>query len=377
MAELILICDCGMRMRAPGAVPGRVGRCPSCGGRLRVPEELPTAAPKPPVVDPAEAADGYRLAPEPPATAFSPARSRSPGVRTRRRTPEAPRPEKRGGVADGLLPPLDRPETSWLASFLYPLRGSESLGLIAGLAVLSWIFFLLVPEYCLAMLGDAESMGAGVLGKLFVLICGVPVVVLSPFVLSYWLQYLGRVLVSSAMGETAPPRSPDRNFDGFLNGLSPWFIWLVLGLGLGLLPLAWYLSSPSPDGTNPWIVLVLAVVGFPYLLVALMMSFLHDDALAAKPWRVIGGFFSLGAPFWALAALIGAAIGLAVGSFAVALLVRRHAFWPYLLLGLVCSFLFQWTAIVVMRLLGTYYFHRKDVLRWHREHPRWGVAWRL
>ena len=29
---------------------------------------------------------------------------------------------------------------------------------------------------------------------------------------------------------------PDRNFDGFLNGLSPWFLWIILGLGLGLVP---------------------------------------------------------------------------------------------------------------------------------------------
>ena len=81
------------------------------------------------------------------------------------------------------------------------------------------------------------------LGYLIALVSILPIVILFPLVILYWLQYLGRTLVSSAMGETVPPRSPDRNFDGFFNGISPWLIWLALGVGVGMLPFFVYAFS--------------------------------------------------------------------------------------------------------------------------------------
>ena len=39
MGVTILVCACGQRVRAPGATPGRIGRCPGCGGPLEVPTE--------------------------------------------------------------------------------------------------------------------------------------------------------------------------------------------------------------------------------------------------------------------------------------------------------------------------------------------------
>jgi hypothetical protein len=280
-------------------------------------------------------------------------------------------------MADGPLPPLDRPETSWFISLLYPLRGADSLGIIVALAVIDWVFFQLVPEYCFQVMADSSSMGASLMGMLFVMVAGVPVALLSPFVISFTLQYLARVLVSSAMGETTPPRSPDRNFDGFFNGLSPWFVWLILGLGVGLLPALWLVNSRAEGDRFPWVAVVLGLAGLPYILASLMMSFLHDDPLASKPWAVLSGLVRLGAPFLVLCTFIAAAIGVAVGTFGLTLLLRPHRFWIYLLLGLGCWVVFQWTAIVVMRLLGTYYYHHKDDLGWLKAHPRWGVAWRL
>ena len=37
MSVTILVCACGKRVRAPGARPGRVGRCPACGRSLKAP----------------------------------------------------------------------------------------------------------------------------------------------------------------------------------------------------------------------------------------------------------------------------------------------------------------------------------------------------
>ena len=282
-------------------------------------------------------------------------------------------------MADGFLPVLDRPETSWLSSMSYPLRGAEPLGVIAMTSAILWLFGVLVPEYCLTLISDADSMGAPTIGHFIALISILPVVILFPLALSYWLQYLGRVLVSSAMGETTPPRAPDRNFDGFFNGLSPWLIWLCLGVFVGLIPLlayAWSLSTWAEGST--YVAVALGLLGFPYMLMALMMSFLHDDSFAAWPWAVIFTILRLAGSFAAVCLFLAGMLALGVGGFALAIVfLRPNFFWLYFLVCLGCWVIVQWIAIVVMRILGLYYYHHKDDLKWHARRPRWGVAWRL
>ncbi len=375
MSESILVCDCGLRVRAPGATPGRVGRCPKCGGELRVPEWPFQEEARPKRADDSPET-GYRLQPAEEATVHEPSRSR--------RVDDSPRRGVALGgknslaMADGLLPTLDRPETSWFASVLYPLRGAESLGLIAILSAIFWIFLIVVPEYCLTLMGDADMMGTPTMGKLIALISILPVAFLLPFAILYWLQYLGRVLVASAMGETIPPRSPDRNFDGFFHGLSPWLIWLVLGGFVGLLPvLLYFLSLNKAADGNVLLGLGLVLLGLPYMLMALMMTFLHDDAMAAKPWGVMGAMFRLGGSFGLLCLFITAALALGAGAFVIALLVRANHFLVYLVLCLGCVVALVWISIVVMRILGTYYDSHKESLLWHHERPRLGVVWKL
>jgi hypothetical protein len=366
MTMMILVCDCGLRVRAPGASPGRVGRCPQCGGPLRIPD-----SPAEREISHGSANDslglGYRVETVKESSVREPSRVRA---RSDHKSPRS--------MADGFLPALARPETSWFSSVLYPLRGAECLGVIASLSLVFWVFLTLVPEYCLTLMGTADSMGASLVGLLLAMISILPVVFLLPFALFYWLQYFGRILVASGTGETVPPRSPDRNFDGFFHGMSAWLIWLVLGVGTGLLPLLSYcLAMGSISACNPWLAFVLLLLALPYILIALLMTFLHDDGLAAKPWKVIGVLYRLGGSFGLLSLFIASAVALGLAPFLVALLLRASYFWIYLLVCLGCWIVVHWTSFVVARILGTYYFHRKDTLRWHRERPRWGVAWKL
>jgi hypothetical protein len=281
-------------------------------------------------------------------------------------------------MADGVLPAPEQPEPGGFSSVAYPLWGAESLAVIVVLGAVYWVLCWLVPEYCLAAMGDAERMGATEMGWLVSLISALPAALLLPLFMIYGLQYLGRVLVSSAMGETTPPRTPDRNFDGLFNGLSPWLIWLVLGVGAGLLPMVYYLySRGSISSSDGWTALGLFLLGLPYILMALLLSFLHDDPFAATPWRVAGSLLRAGRSFWLVCAFVVAAMAVGVATFALALLLRPSFFWLYLLVCLPCWIILQWIIIVNMRSLGLYYFHRKDILRWHRVHPRWGIAWRL
>src|SRR5262249_47932413 len=105
--------------------------------------------------------------------------------------------------------------------------------------------------------------------------------------------------------------------------------------------------------------------------------FLHDRALAAMPGTVLASLFRLGASFLGASALVALSLAGALASFRIAFFARGSFFWLYIVLCLGSSILAHWLAIGVMRLLGVYSFHHRDSLRWHREHPRWGIAWRL
>jgi hypothetical protein len=377
MTVPILICECGMRLKVAGRAPGQVGRCPNCGVTLRVPElAVPneSESERNGASEPTEM--GYGLEPAEDRSESKPGRARSLEDSPARSTFVNRKPST--PMADGFLPVLDSPETGWFSSILYPLRGAEPLGVIAITSAILWLFAVLVPEYCLTLISDAESMGAKTIGHFIALVSILPVVILFPLALSYWLQYLGRVLVSSAMGETSPPRAPDRNFEGFFNGLSPWLIWLCLGVFVGLVPLltyAWSLSTWAEG--SPSIAVVLGLLGFPYMLMALMMSFLHDDTFAAWPLAVIFAILRLAGSFGLLCLFLAGTLTLGAGCFALALMLRPSFFWLYFLVCLACWMIVQWIAIVDMRIVGLYYYHNKDLLKWHAKRPRWGVAWRL
>ena len=199
----ILVCGCGMRIKAPGARPGRVGRCPACGGRLEVPETPVTPGR-------AGADDRFRRRGR---TGFGPPSEIVPDARpasaSRRGIAKRSRP-RRGpsGMpnADGRRLPAGAVEARERMADQLPLpapRRGEPGAWSRPSASSRWIFGVLVTEYCIQAMADTSSMGASLLGMLFVLIAVLPVVFLGPMCLSYWLQYLGRVLVSSAMGECA------------------------------------------------------------------------------------------------------------------------------------------------------------------------------
>src|SRR5262249_52770898 len=147
------VCACGRRVRAPGARPGRVGRCPGCGRRLEILTE-----PAPPRLDPLSGAEpsahvgsresaqdreeapraaGYLLEPaELPRGGQTGKPRRQASSSLPSRASEGSRDSESKGVhrapmADGFLPPLTRPETGTLASFLYPFRGAEALAMVA------------------------------------------------------------------------------------------------------------------------------------------------------------------------------------------------------------------------------------------------------
>jgi hypothetical protein len=268
------------------------------------------------------------------------------------------------------------PDPWWPPRLLYPLRGAESLIVVAVLGGIGWVMGTLVPEYCLGVDADARLLGSPSMGYLVILISALPVMIMTPLALIYALQYLARILVAASESEPLPPRPPDRNADGLLNGMGSWLLWLVLGVAVGQLPLAVYsLAAASRDQPwNPILAAALAASGIPYALMALMMTFLHDDALAARPGAVLGTIARLGPSFLGLSLTIVALFGLGVGAALAMLALRSLAFWVYVPASLSCWLLAVWLAIVAMHTLGAYYAARMKPFKWRRKRLRWGAS---
>jgi hypothetical protein len=281
-------------------------------------------------------------------------------------------------VADGRRKPPPQPEGWCPPRILYPLRAGEGVLIVASLGGTFWVMGTLIPEYCLTLLGDGEKLGAELMGRLVVMMSALPFVILVPLVLFYWLLYLARVLVASAEGDNRPPRPPDRNFEGFLTGLIPWIIWLILGLAVGLLPLAAYLAAASQGA--PWslgVAVPLGLVGLAYALMALLLTFLHDDSLAANPWAVLAHIARFFPSFLGLCLTTAATLALAPGAFAAAFALRAGHFSLYIVASLVSWLLLVWVSIVAMHTLGSYCGLRKDRLKWQRKWVTWGVEWKV
>ena len=367
MGVPILSCPCGLRMKAKGATPGRVGRCPQCGQALKVPEavEGPEAAPDGREVEAGPAQPGYGLNPTFRRPLGDPGDPRPARKRAKPRASEAPRAAE---------PEFAREvESAWKPDLLFPIRGAEGVILVVMLGLAFWGVASLMPELCLGFLADSEKIGASLMGMLVSLIAALPALMLGPLVVTYTFQYLGRVLVTGAMGESRPPRPPDRNFDGLFSGLGPWLIWLACGASVGLGPAAAYALAMGgpPGGMMAWL---LAAVGLPYASMALLMTFLHDGGFP-RPGVVVATLTRHLGEFLAVVA-VELVLGLMVwGAFAGALALREGYYWVYLPLMLPCWMLALWSAIVAMRGLGVFYHRHASELRWHRANPWWSVSW--
>lgn len=180
------------------------------------------------------------------------------------------------------------------------------------------------------------------------------------------------------MGDTVPPRTPDRNFDGLLSGLSPWLIWLLFGGLIGLLPLVLFaFFENQPILEKPLLIVGLVSFGLPYALTSLMISFLHDNPWTAAPPGVIRTLLHHGVSFFPIFLQSTGIMALGAMAFVLTFMLRTNHFWLYLAMTLGCWGLAIWISLVTMRILGLHYHRHRDHLKWQHADPRWGVRWRL
>ncbi|WP_406695096.1 hypothetical protein V5E97_29065 [Singulisphaera sp. Ch08] len=367
MADVtILVCACGMRLKAVGAVPGRVGKCPACGGLLRVPGAKVAEAASPtsihanpaPELDHTASAGAYGL------TADSLSRPSSYSASRVRSTREGSAHSSKS-LWNGLIRVPARPETRFRESLLYPLWGETGIALLLLMPPVFWL--ATIP---LVSIIQTWGIGSGV-GPLATMLALLPSgLVLLPLG-SFTLLFLGRVITTSAMGEVHHPRWPDWDPVEMLHGLGRW-IWAILVGGLlgGFPSVAYWLYCGDVDLFDAMILVELTAVGAIYGQVALLASILYEDPLGAHPGTVIRAIWRVG---WAwLFPSIVIATFLIVACYALTVLLEIQSPWLSALAYWGYWVFLCYGAMVVLRVLGLFYHRHAQVLGWFRERPRWG-----
>lgn len=348
-----------MRLKAAGAVPGRVGKCPGCGGLLRVPDAKPVAAMAPEPEGEAYA-EGYGLGAASPSrpSSYSASRVRSP--RNSQGSNSAHQSKW-----NGLIRVPSQPESRLRESLLYPLWGETGIALLLLIPPLLWLTTSPLLSIFLAW-GNGSITGPLSL-MLALLPTGLILLPLGGFV----LLFLGSIITTSAMGEVHHPRWPDWDPVEMVHGLGRW-VWAILVGGLlgGFPSVAYWLYCGDVDLFDAIILVELAAVGAIYGQVALLASILYDDPLGAHPGTVIRAIWHVGWAWLFPAIVITTFFAVALYALMVILEIQSPrlsalAYWVYWIS-------FCYGAMVVLRVLGLFYHRHARVLGWFRERPRWG-----
>jgi hypothetical protein len=191
-------------------------------------------------------------------------------------------------------------------------------------------------------------------------------------VLGYTLLFLGRVLVTSALGEVHHPRWPSGDLQEIVRGVWRWFWALLVGGLLGVIPaVAYWISCGDLDPFDLIVLGELLGLGVVYAQMALLASLLHDDPLGANPITVVQGIIGIGWSYaWPCAVSI-AVLSLGFFGFAGLLEIKHPVLAALALWGYWVAVLYL--AMVALRVLGLCYYRRSRALGWFRDRPRWGA----
>lgn len=363
----ILVCSCGKRLKAAGAVPGRVGRCPACGGLLRVAEAgketpfpEPVTSPRRPDPSPPSGSDempaGYGVLP---GTMVPPTFS------------AAPPPPRAGGIGSGperpmgLVKPPAEPERRLRESLRYPLWDGPGLFVLVVMppvlaAMALGVFGVVVP---MVAEGGVMLLAGAIVS---------PILIGCAAVLGSLCQVLGQILLSSAWGEVLHPRWPRTDFTGKLATLGLWLGATLVGWVVGGLPaLLYWIRCGDLDLLDRILIAELVAFGASYAQMALVAVLMHEDLRAANPLTVLRAIRAIGWPY-ARPCLLAGAFVLLTWAAAAAAIRLPHPALQFLGVWAACT-LALYEAMVLLRVLGLCYHRHAQRIGWFPERPRWGV----
>jgi hypothetical protein len=344
----VLVCACGKRLRAPGAVPGRVGMCPACGAELKVPEPQPA-----PVAQEIHD-EGSRFVAPP------------EGVRPERKKRRPKSPDYQTDIWNGLIRAPRSPEKTLRESLLYPLWGSSGVALLVLLPPVLWLTSIPAVWASLALSSGLFRVGLGVL------LVSLPFAIPFAAVFGFTLLYLGRVAATSAIGEVHHPRWPDWELSSIFFGLGRWLWAGLVGAAVGGFPaVGYWVYCGDIDLFDALILIELLAAGAVYGLMGLLASILYEDILAANPFTVIGAIRKVGWSYAQPCLVAGVAVVVAATVLAASFDVESP--WLAAFLYWLFWFVALYEGMVVLRVLGLFYHRHARALGWFRGRTGWGV----
>jgi hypothetical protein len=253
----------------------------------------------------------------------------------------------------------------------YPLTDGPGLGLLVLLP--PFMFLLSLPIFDVIAVLQPLTKSNWALGLLIVPIM-VPLTFSFSMTFGYALLFLGHVLVSSSLGENDHPHWPEWHPSDIAEGIWRWFWAAVFGAALGGVPVAFYWLHCGDVDWIDWVVFAeLFTMGAGYALMALAVSLLHENLIAANPLTVLGSIFRIGWGYLRPCLVAGVALGV-VGLGAWALLYQMPSMWIEVVALWGFWLYFFYAAMVVLRMMGlTYHAHALD-LHWFRRRPQWATS---
>ena len=335
MAAGVLTCSCGLKLKTPGAVPGRVGKCPRCGSMLKVPD-APTV-----VID------------DPPPITTRKTFAGNPVPRQKRRRPEP------GGQRLGIFSPPVTLETRFVDSLGYPFWNSTGISILIFMPPALWITTAMV----LAVMPMLRSnLGFSLIGVVLL----TPVLLLSLAVIGYILLFLGQVFVTSALGELNQPRPPGWELGEIARGLSRWFWALLIGGVIGFMPpLIYWIYCGEVDLLDRIVLFDLIAPGMAYAQMALLACLMYDSPLAANPVTVIRAILRVGWPYFMPCLLTGVTMLVLGMLFSTMLSItepfaQTFACWAFWVVAL-------YAVMVLLRRIGLFCYKHAVILEWFPE----------
>jgi FHA domain-containing protein len=230
--------------------------------------------------------------------------------------------------------------THVFTAFGYPLKGDGIILLMAGT-----VFFAIIDA------AKFFAMFAGLFGLVAILIL---------FILGtgYLTCYLQRIVASSGMGETNMPDWPDVSDLGS-DVIGPFlqFLGITLVCFLPAMVLTWL--APHHVWAE-WLVVPAIVLGCIYFPMGFLAVAILDSVFAVNPLLVLPAIVKIPLEYLLTIFLFGAAVAVRLGGEWLLRTVVPYRIVTSLIVGLIGLYVM----LVLMRILGLLYLHKKHRLGW-------------
>ena len=255
-----------------------------------------------------------------------------------------------------------RKDVSLGECFLYPIVDGPGIALLVFLP--PFLAFMALPVF--DMIVNFKPGNALNPIALLIVPFTLPLVASFALTIGYVLIFLGRIVSTSASGESDHPRFPAWDRMEILEELARWIWASMTGLAIGGIPaLLYWINCGDVDWLDLFLFADLAILGASFAQMALVAALLHESLLAANPITVTRSIARIGWDYLAPCVLTGLAFVIDITAWVLVLL---HS--PSLEVGVfglwACWVFTLYAAMVVFRVLGTVYYKHADRLGWFR-----------